>query len=85
MTFYEMLEQVIILLQRHGRLSYRALTVQFELDDDRLDLLKEELIDIQHIPATRTEECWSGRVQPARLLSPPSLNLLNRQSGEADQ
>src|SRR5437899_1463832 len=37
------------LLQRHGRLSYRALTVQFELDDDRLDLLKEELIDIQHV------------------------------------
>ena len=25
MTFYEMLEQVIALLQRHGRLSYRAL------------------------------------------------------------
>jgi class 3 adenylate cyclase/predicted ATPase len=49
MTFYEMLEQVIALLQRHGRLSYRALKVQFELDDDRLDLLKEELIDIQHI------------------------------------
>ena len=49
MTFYEMLEQVITLLQRHGRLSYRALTVQFELDDDRLDLLKEELIDIQHV------------------------------------
>ena len=35
MTFYEMLEQVIALLQRHGRLSYRALKVQFELDDDR--------------------------------------------------
>src|SRR6516165_4636345 len=49
MTFYEILEQVIILLQRHGRLSYRALKVQFELDDDRLDLLKEELIDIQHV------------------------------------
>src|SRR2546426_10451397 len=49
MTFYEMLEQVIALLQRHGRLSYRALKVQFELDDDRLDLLKEELIDIQHV------------------------------------
>src|SRR5215475_536993 len=49
MTFYEMLEQVMALLQRHGRLSYRALKVQFELDDDRLDLLKEELIDIQHV------------------------------------
>src|SRR5262244_501463 len=48
MTFYEMLEQVIALLQRHGRLSYRALKVQFELDDDRLDLLKEELLYAQY-------------------------------------
>src|SRR4029453_11616493 len=48
MTFYEMLEQVIALLQRHGRLSYRALRVQFELDDDRLDLLKEELLYAQY-------------------------------------
>ena len=49
MTFYEMLEQVVELLQRHGRMSYRALKAQFDLDDDRLDLLKEELIDIQQI------------------------------------
>src|SRR5262245_13458286 len=48
MTFYEILEQVIALLQRHGRLSYRALKVQFELDDDRLDLLKEELLYAQY-------------------------------------
>ncbi len=25
MDFYEMLEQVLVLLQRHGRVSYRAL------------------------------------------------------------
>src|SRR5215831_14903522 len=48
MTFYEMLEQVVALLQHHGRLSYRALKVQFELDDDRLDLLKEELLYAQY-------------------------------------
>ena len=29
MTFYEALEQVIALLQRHGRVSYRALIRQF--------------------------------------------------------
>src|SRR6266478_6465018 len=62
MTFYEMLEQVIALLQRHGRLSYRALTVQFELDHKGLDLLKEELIDIQHV--ARDQEgrmlVWTG-------------------------
>jgi len=62
MTFYEMLEQVIILLQRHGRLSYRALKVQFELDDDHLDLLKEELIDIQHVARDQDARMlvWTG-------------------------
>src|SRR5207245_8364230 len=62
MTFYEMLEQVIALLQRHGRLSYRALTVQFALDDERLDLLKEELIDIQHVARDQDARMlvWTG-------------------------
>src|SRR4029453_6060105 len=45
---YELLDQVLALLQRHGRVSYRALQVQFQLDEARLALLKEELIDIQH-------------------------------------
>src|SRR5262247_1656361 len=71
MTFYEMLEQVIILLQRHGRLSYRALKVQFELDDDRLDLLKAELIDIQHVARDQDERMlvWTGRTE-----TPPPIS-----------
>src|SRR2546426_10440417 len=62
MTFYEMLEQAVTLLQRHGRLSYRALKVQFELDDDRLDLLQEELIDIQHVARDQDGRMlvWTG-------------------------
>ena len=48
MDFYEVLERVLELLQRHRRVSYRALKVQFELDDDRLDLLKEELLYAQY-------------------------------------
>src|SRR4029450_3308388 len=71
MTFYEMLEQVIALLQRHGRLSYRALKVQFELDDDRLDLLKEELIDIQHVARDQDGRMlvWTGGTE-----TPPPLS-----------
>src|SRR5438128_6515731 len=71
MTFYEMLEQVIALLQRHGRLSYRALKVQFELDDDRLDLLKEELIDIQHVARDQDGRMlvWKGRIETPSLAS----------------
>src|SRR5215471_19201173 len=76
MTFYEMLEQVIALLQRHGRLSYRALTVQFELDNERLDLLKEELIDIQHVARDQDARMlvWTGGTDtpPASASASPS-------------
>ena len=48
MDFYEVLERVLELLQRHRRVSYRALKVQFALDDDHLDLLKEELLYAQY-------------------------------------
>ena len=36
MTFYEVLEQVIALLQRHGRVAYCAFILQFALDDTSL-------------------------------------------------
>jgi len=35
-TFYEVLAQVIELLQREGRVTYRALKRQFALDDEAL-------------------------------------------------
>ena len=34
MTFEEILDQAIALLQRRGRVTYRALKRQFHLDDD---------------------------------------------------
>ena len=36
-TFKEVLAQVIAWLQQNGRVSYRALKRQFDLDDDCLD------------------------------------------------
>ena len=44
MEFYAILTQVITLLQRERRVSYRALKRQFSLDDDVLEDLKEELV-----------------------------------------
>jgi hypothetical protein len=49
MDFYETLEKVIQLLQRHGRLSYRALKLQFKLDDEYLEVLKDEIIKVQQL------------------------------------
>jgi class 3 adenylate cyclase len=44
MTFDDILAQVLDLLQREGRVSYRALKRRFELDDDYLEDVKDELI-----------------------------------------
>ena len=49
MTFYEVLAQVLELLQREGRVSYRALKLQFNLADDYLEGLKEELIEAKRV------------------------------------
>ncbi|MGE0827231.1 MAG: hypothetical protein AB7G75_29900, partial [Candidatus Binatia bacterium] len=43
MTFDEVLEEVLTLLQREKRVSYRGLTRRFALDDEYLEDLKEEL------------------------------------------
>jgi hypothetical protein len=44
MTLKEVLAQVIDWLQENQRISYRALKRQFDLDDDYLEDLKEELL-----------------------------------------
>src|SRR5262249_15913258 len=44
MDFYAMLDQVIDLLRQRQRVTYRALKVQFQLDDEALEALKEELV-----------------------------------------
>jgi class 3 adenylate cyclase/predicted ATPase len=44
MTFEELLDQAIAMLQRHGRVAYRTFKRQFELDDVALDDLKEALL-----------------------------------------
>ncbi|MCZ6873506.1 MAG: hypothetical protein O7G88_08240, partial [bacterium] len=44
MDFYEVLDQVVDLLWHRGRVTYNALKLQFELDDDQLTVLKDELL-----------------------------------------
>ena len=45
MTFEEILDQAIAMLQRRGRVTYRTLKRQFQLDDEDLEDLKDELIE----------------------------------------
>src|SRR5262245_31236624 len=44
MTFDEILAQIIDLLKRQGRVSYSALKRRFDLNDDYLNDLKDELL-----------------------------------------
>ena len=44
MTFEEILDHAIAMLQRRGRLTYRTLQRQFHLDADALNDLKDALL-----------------------------------------
>ena len=54
MTFDDVLAQVLELLQREGRVTYRALKRRFELDDDYLADLTAEIIKAKQL--ARDEE-----------------------------
>ncbi|HEV8712308.1 MAG TPA: adenylate/guanylate cyclase domain-containing protein [Candidatus Binatia bacterium] len=62
MTFDEILEQVTDLLRRHGRVSYRALKLRFNLDDEFLAGLKDELIAAQRLASDEDGKVlvWAG-------------------------
>ena len=75
MTFEELLDQAIVLLQRRGRLTYRALKRQFNIDDDYLEDLKAELIQGQRLAVDEDGAVlvWTGGtdVSPRTTLPTP--------------
>jgi hypothetical protein len=44
MTFEEMLDQAMAMLQRRGRVTYQTLKLQFQLDEEHLEALKDALL-----------------------------------------
>jgi class 3 adenylate cyclase/predicted ATPase len=62
MDFYEVLDQVVALLRHRGRVTYRALKLQFQLDDEHLETLKEELIEAQELAVDKDGKMlvWIG-------------------------
>ena len=65
MTFEEILDQAIAMLQRRGRLTYGTLKRQFQLDDAALEDLKDELIKGQRLAVDEEGKSWSGRATRA--------------------
>src|SRR5262245_27594418 len=52
-NFYNIVDRVSELLRQRGRVSYRGLKREFDLDDAALDDLKFELIEIQRVALDR--------------------------------
>ena len=64
MTFDETLARVLEVLQREGRVSYRALRRRFDLDEEYLEDLKAEIIQAKKLAVDE-----DGAVLVVRLLS----------------
>src|SRR5881409_3590373 len=80
MTFEEVLDQAIVMLQRRGRLTYGTLKRQFQLDDAALDDLKDELIVGQRLAVDEDGRVlvWTGGSSSAPTTAsplPPSTTL----------
>jgi class 3 adenylate cyclase/predicted ATPase len=62
MDFYRVVDQAIDLLRQRGRVTYRALKRQFDLDDSALEDLTEELIYGQRLAADEDGRVlvWTG-------------------------
>jgi hypothetical protein len=74
MDFYEVVGQVLALLQRQGRVSYRALKRQFGVDEAYIEDLKEEIIHAQRLAVDEDNRVlvWIGEQASASAQPPVS-------------
>lgn len=90
MTFDEVLGKIQELLERENRVSYRGLTRRFDLDDEYLEDLKEELIGARRLATDEDGRflVWTGAAPVSactfQVSSPPQPPIPNTQhlSGE---
>src|SRR5207245_8289208 len=83
MTFDDILAQVLELLQREKRVSYRALKLRFDINDDYIEGIKDELIYAKGLAVDEENRVlvWTGNSEgttetpspsPQSLPSPPT-------------
>jgi hypothetical protein len=72
MTFEEILDHAIAMLQRRGRLTYRTLQLQFQLDEAHLEALKDELVYGQRLAVDEEGRVlvWTGDTASATAPAP---------------
>jgi hypothetical protein len=76
MNFDELLEQVLALVQRQGRVSYRSLKRRFDLDDAYLEDLKEEIIYAKRLAVDEDGRVlvWTGGADVPSAPTPQSTS-----------
>jgi hypothetical protein len=81
MTFAKLLTHVLELLRRQGQLSYRALKVRFQLDNDLLEALKDERIYAQRVAADEDSRVlvWIGEPAFAPAAAPAPTGIQEQQ------
>jgi hypothetical protein len=78
MRFFETLTLVIAFLQREQRVSYRALTREFDLNEAYLEDLKFEIIKVKQLAVDQDGEIlvWTGCMSPTVVPTVPTAFLL---------
>src|SRR5262245_37770263 len=63
MKFSEIVKQAVVLLQESQRITYRALKLEFDLTDEQLAALKDELIEARELARDKdgTMLVWKGK------------------------
>src|SRR5437899_2040214 len=76
MDVFAVLDEIGTLLQGRGRGTYRALKVQFQLDDVHLETLKEELIEAEQVAVDEQGKVlvWAGAPAAQPLASLPATD-----------
>jgi class 3 adenylate cyclase/tetratricopeptide (TPR) repeat protein len=87
MDFYAVLDQVLALLRQRGRVTYRALKLQFKLNDESLEVLKDELIKAQRVAVDENGDVlvWGGEVGSTPPPTPPTPQPVQMPAAEADR
>src|SRR5262249_42528922 len=89
MDFTALRTQVMALLQGEGRVAYRALKLQFQLDDDTLEALKDDLIYAKRLAVDEDGRVlvWTGGTSSAPTTAspgpPPTTSDVSPAQGEA--
>src|SRR5439155_24957154 len=78
MTFDDVLAQALELLQREGRVSYRALKLRFDINDDYIEGIKDELIYAKKLAVDEDGRVlvWAGDQEAVPL--PPAVSTSER-------